>query len=113
MKQSKPHNEFPHWATSNQDTDIEHVPPNPTALNPLPTAQGHTPTGDLQPQKAYKPHPHSASSTHSPASSTPATSCPHDTAHHSKARAPHNATPAPAHRCNRADTTKQHAHNKL
>ncbi|MEQ2249727.1 hypothetical protein ILYODFUR_032227 [Ilyodon furcidens] len=54
-----------------------------------------------------KRHPHSASSTHSPGPSTPAASCPHHTARcDGKARALHNATPAPRHRRNRADTTE-------
>ncbi|MEQ2266331.1 hypothetical protein XENORESO_020615 [Xenotaenia resolanae] len=33
-------------------THIEHMPPNPNATNPLPTAQGHTLTGELHPRKA-------------------------------------------------------------
>ncbi|KAK5615062.1 hypothetical protein CRENBAI_006188 [Crenichthys baileyi] len=53
---SPPPYEFPHRATSNQDTDIEHMPPNP------------------------------------------------------KARALCNATPASAHRRNRADTIEHNAH---
>ncbi|KAK5614232.1 hypothetical protein CRENBAI_006197 [Crenichthys baileyi] len=39
-------------ATPNQDTDIEHMPPNPNAMNPLPTAHEHTPTVELHPRKA-------------------------------------------------------------
>ncbi|MEQ2288624.1 hypothetical protein AMECASPLE_024592 [Ameca splendens] len=51
--------------------------------------------------------------THSPTPSTPVASCTHHTAHHdSKARAPHNATPASAHKRSRADTSKHHAHNR-
>ncbi|MEQ2301667.1 hypothetical protein AMECASPLE_038406 [Ameca splendens] len=60
------------------------------------------------PEKPTKQHPHSASSTHSPALSTPAASHPHHTAcRNSKARAPRNAVPAHAHRLNRADTIEQ------
>ncbi|MED6249184.1 hypothetical protein ATANTOWER_010584 [Ataeniobius toweri] len=59
-----------------------------------------------------KQHPHSASSTHSPAPSTSAVSRPHHTAcHDGKARAPRNATPVAAHRRDRADTIEHRAHN--
>ncbi|KAK5622588.1 hypothetical protein CRENBAI_000976 [Crenichthys baileyi] len=44
-------------ATLNQDTDIEHMPPNPNAMNPLPTAQGQTPTGELHTRKANEATP--------------------------------------------------------
>ncbi|KAK5598648.1 hypothetical protein CRENBAI_006617 [Crenichthys baileyi] len=63
-------------------------------------------------EKPMKQHPHSASSTHSPALSTPSPSCPHHTGcHNGKARAPHNA-PALVHRHNRADTIEHRAHNR-
>ncbi|KAK5613513.1 hypothetical protein CRENBAI_020598 [Crenichthys baileyi] len=49
----------------------------PQTQTPLiPSPQGHTPTDELHPQKADEDNPHSASSTHGPAPSTPATSCP-------------------------------------
>ncbi|MED6277332.1 hypothetical protein CHARACLAT_012304 [Characodon lateralis] len=35
----EPQHEFPHRATPNQDTDIEHMPPNPNPMNPLPTGE--------------------------------------------------------------------------
>ncbi|MED6293936.1 hypothetical protein CHARACLAT_015639 [Characodon lateralis] len=44
-------------AIPNQDTDIEHMPPNPYTMNALPTAQGQTPTGELHPRKADKATP--------------------------------------------------------
>ncbi|MEQ2283183.1 hypothetical protein AMECASPLE_008619 [Ameca splendens] len=64
------------------------------------------------PKRPTKQHPHSTRSTHSPAPSTPTVSHPHHTAcRDSKARAPHNAVHAPAHRHNRADTVEHRAHN--
>ncbi|KAK5603395.1 hypothetical protein CRENBAI_008500 [Crenichthys baileyi] len=44
-------------ATPNQDTDIKHMPPNPNVMNPLPTAHGQTPTGELYPRKADEATP--------------------------------------------------------
>ncbi|MEQ2280573.1 hypothetical protein AMECASPLE_021317 [Ameca splendens] len=44
----EPQHEFLHTATP----DIKHMPPNPNAMNPFLTAQGHTPTGELHPRKA-------------------------------------------------------------
>ncbi|MEQ2220910.1 hypothetical protein ILYODFUR_010413, partial [Ilyodon furcidens] len=82
------------------------MPLNLNAMN-APTAHGHTPTGELHPLKADEATP-----THSPASGTSAASHTHYTAHSdSKARAPHNAVPAPAHRRNRADTVEHRDHN--
>ncbi|KAK5604868.1 hypothetical protein CRENBAI_008126 [Crenichthys baileyi] len=90
------------------DTDIEHMLPNPNAMNPRPPqCIGTLPQESFIPEKPTEHHPHSGSSTHSPAPSNPTASCPHHTARHdSKARAPCNATPAPAHRRNRADTVE-------
>ncbi|MED6249760.1 hypothetical protein ATANTOWER_019160 [Ataeniobius toweri] len=48
---NQPRLEIPHSATPNQDTDYVHMPPNPNAMNPLPTVHGHTPTGELHPRK--------------------------------------------------------------
>ncbi|MEQ2315797.1 hypothetical protein AMECASPLE_026035 [Ameca splendens] len=31
---NEPQYEYPHWATPNQGTDIEHMPPNPNAMKP-------------------------------------------------------------------------------
>ncbi|MED6269260.1 hypothetical protein CHARACLAT_031370, partial [Characodon lateralis] len=73
---------------------------------------GTPPHVSFIPEILTKRHPHSASSTHSPAPSTPTASCPHHTARHdSKARALRNATPAPGPRRNRADTIEHRTHN--
>ncbi|MEQ2285710.1 hypothetical protein AMECASPLE_034777 [Ameca splendens] len=73
---------------------------------------GTPPHVSFIPEMLTKRHPHSASSTHSPAPSTPTASCLHHTArHNSKARALHNATPAPGPRRNRADTIEHRTHN--
>ncbi|MEQ2157893.1 hypothetical protein GOODEAATRI_006505 [Goodea atripinnis] len=61
------------------------------------------------PKKRKKTHLYSASSTHSPASSTLTAS--HPPPQNGKARATRNTTPASAHKRNRADTTEQRAHN--
>ncbi|MEQ2228028.1 hypothetical protein ILYODFUR_004498 [Ilyodon furcidens] len=60
-----------------------------------------------------KAHPHSASSTHCPLQTPPLHPALHHTAHRdSNARAPCNATPASAHKRNRADTTEHRTHNR-
>ncbi|KAK5604870.1 hypothetical protein CRENBAI_008128 [Crenichthys baileyi] len=95
-----------------KDTDIEHMPPNPNAMNPLPKAHGHTPTGELHARKPTKQHPQSASSRHSPPPNTPTASHPHHTARcDSQARALPNATLPPAHRRKTTDTAEHRAHN--
>ncbi|MEQ2250794.1 hypothetical protein ILYODFUR_004491 [Ilyodon furcidens] len=45
----------PMISTHNQDTDVEHMPPNPNAMNPLPT--GPHPTDELHRKKANKDTP--------------------------------------------------------
>ncbi|MEQ2240549.1 hypothetical protein ILYODFUR_016178 [Ilyodon furcidens] len=73
---------------------------------------GTLPQETFIPEKPTKQHQHSASSTHSPAPSTPTASRPHHTARRgSKARAPRKAAPTPTHRHNRADTVKHRVHN--
>ncbi|MEQ2286995.1 hypothetical protein AMECASPLE_007989 [Ameca splendens] len=62
--------EFPHRVTPNQDTDIEHMSPDPNAMNPLPT--GAHPTGELHLRKA---------DIDKPTQPAPATSCPHHKVH--------------------------------
>ncbi|MED6266223.1 hypothetical protein CHARACLAT_033646 [Characodon lateralis] len=65
------------------------------------------------PEKPRKPHPDSASSTHSPTPSSPAASCPHNTVRRNgKARALRNTTSASAHSHNSVDTTEHRAHNR-
>ncbi|MEQ2237399.1 hypothetical protein ILYODFUR_022718 [Ilyodon furcidens] len=54
---NEPQRELPHRATTAQDTGIEHMPPNPNGINPLPTAPGHTPTGELHPRKTNEATP--------------------------------------------------------
>ncbi|MEQ2186737.1 hypothetical protein GOODEAATRI_031703 [Goodea atripinnis] len=73
---SEPQHEPPHRATLNKDTDIEHIPLNPNATNPLPH-RGTPPQVNSMAEKPMKPHPHNASSTHSPALRTPAAPPPH------------------------------------
>ncbi|MED6268850.1 hypothetical protein CHARACLAT_026845, partial [Characodon lateralis] len=88
----------------NKDTDIEHMPPNPNATNHLPH-RGTPPQVNSIAERPMKPHPPSASSTLSPALSTPAAPPPHsEPQRQGKARASRNTTPA--HRRNRADPTK-------
>ncbi|MEQ2312230.1 hypothetical protein AMECASPLE_028714, partial [Ameca splendens] len=73
------------------DTNIEHMPPNPNTTNPLPHS-GAPPQVNSIAEKPMKPHPYSASSTHSPALSTPAAPCsPTTQRRNGKARAPRNA----------------------
>ncbi|MED6262974.1 hypothetical protein ATANTOWER_031436 [Ataeniobius toweri] len=73
---------------------------------------GTPPQVSFFPEKPTKRYPHSASSTYSPAPSTPAASRPHHTAHRDgKAWAQRNATLAPAHRHNRTDTIEHRALN--
>ncbi|MED6267014.1 hypothetical protein CHARACLAT_007896 [Characodon lateralis] len=65
-------------------------------MNPLPIAQGHTPHVSSIPEKPTKPHPYSASFTHSPAPSTPPHPAPHHTAKcNGNASATRNATQLP------------------
>ncbi|MED6249221.1 hypothetical protein ATANTOWER_011099 [Ataeniobius toweri] len=69
---------------------------------------GTPPQMSFIPEKPTKQHPHSASSTHSPAPSTPASSHPHHTAR------PQGKGPVqryPTYRRNRADTIEHQAHN--
>ncbi|KAK5606232.1 hypothetical protein CRENBAI_025037, partial [Crenichthys baileyi] len=61
-----------------------------------------------------KTHPHSTSSTHGPAPSTPTASCPPPySAPQGKARALRNATPGFEHRRNRVDTTEHRVHSGI
>ncbi|MED6265953.1 hypothetical protein CHARACLAT_030688 [Characodon lateralis] len=59
------------------------------------------------PEKPMKTHPHSTSSIHGPAPSTPAAfRINHTVRRNGKARALRNTTPASAHKCNRPSNTK-------
>ncbi|MEQ2229540.1 hypothetical protein ILYODFUR_019913 [Ilyodon furcidens] len=94
-------------------------PLNESDLNPMspkhhesPPHRSTSPQVSSIPKKPLKTNPHSANSTHSPAPSTPPHPAPHHTVQSvAKAKAPPNVTPASAHKCNRADTTEQCAHN--
>ncbi|KAK5617792.1 hypothetical protein CRENBAI_026859 [Crenichthys baileyi] len=48
----EPQNEFPHRGTLNQDTDIQHMPPDPKEVEVCPFPEEHTSKGDLHPRKA-------------------------------------------------------------
>ncbi|XP_047236836.1 extensin-like [Girardinichthys multiradiatus] len=74
------------------------MPPYPRAMNP-PPHRGSPPPESSIPKKPTKPHPHSASSTHSPTQSTLLHPAPHHTVcRDAKARSLHIGTPAFAHR---------------
>ncbi|MEQ2305493.1 hypothetical protein AMECASPLE_038483 [Ameca splendens] len=74
-------------ATPNQDTNIEHMPPNPNTMNPFPTVTHTAQAPHIAPLQASPPHP-----------------APHHAAWRDcKARAPR--------RGNRADTSEHRAHN--
>ncbi|KAK5611434.1 hypothetical protein CRENBAI_016904 [Crenichthys baileyi] len=83
-----------HKATPNKDTDIEHMPPNPNATSPLPH-RGTPPQVNSIAERPMKPHPHSASSTNSPALSTPAAPRSPTTKRSATARQGPSTTPPP------------------
>ncbi|KAK5610761.1 hypothetical protein CRENBAI_026869 [Crenichthys baileyi] len=67
----EPKHKFPHSATPNQETDIEHMPPNPNAMNPLPTgATGKTLPSTVPTTESPTPH---QDGTNSPGKRSPAT----------------------------------------
>ncbi|KAK5620629.1 hypothetical protein CRENBAI_021398 [Crenichthys baileyi] len=104
--------EFPHRATPNQDTDIEHMFLNPNTMNPLPTVLGLIPPGELHSRKVNEATPTQLKLHTQPHSKHLALRHHHTARCEGKAVAPCNASPAPAHRRNRADTIKHRAHNK-
>ncbi|XP_047241089.1 extensin-like [Girardinichthys multiradiatus] len=88
-----------------------HKPKHPSPDTENHNTGAHPPQLSFIPEKPMKPHPHSASSTHSPTPSTLPHSPDHTAGRDRKTRALCISTPTSSHRHNRADTTEHRAYN--